>query len=121
MDKLLWVALGGALGSSLRYMLGVLLNSAFPYGTLAVNLLGCFAMGALVGYGAFAGQVNEQTRLLLAVGVLGGFTTFSSFSLDVLTMVEKDQLTLALGYIGITVIGSLFAVFAGSALVKALT
>ncbi len=66
------VALGGALGSVLRYAFGILLNGAFPYGTVAVNLLGCFAMGVLAGYGAFWGQTSEQVRVFLAVGVLGG-------------------------------------------------
>lgn len=121
MGNILLVALGGAFGSALRYVFAVMLNGAFPYGTLAVNILGCFAMGLFVGYGSFSGSVNEQARLLLAIGVLGGFTTFSSFSLDVLTMVERGQVTLALGYVGLSVIVSLFAVFAGVALVKAVS
>lgn len=115
------VALGGALGSVLRYGCSIMLNGAFPYGTLAVNILGCFTMGLLAGYGAFMGQMSEPARLFLMVGVLGGFTTFSAFSLDTLRMVEAGQLTQAVLYIGLSVIASLFAVFAGLGLVKALS
>lgn len=121
MANVLYVALGGALGSVLRYLLGLGLNGAFPYGTLAVNIIGCFVMGLLAGYGGLVGETPAFARYFLMVGVLGGFTTFSAFSLDVLLMVERGQPLLATGYIGLSVLLSLFAVFAGVWLVKALT
>lgn len=121
MANILYVAAGGALGSVLRYLTGIALNGPFPYGTLAVNTIGCFLMGLLAGYGSFMGQVPEPGRIFLMVGVLGGFTTFSAFSLDVLTLVERGQHTQAVLYIGLSVFASLFAVFAGVALVKSLS
>ncbi len=117
MANLLYVAFGGALGSVLRYLLSLGLNGAFPYGTLTVNVAGCFVIGLLAGYG----QTSETGRLFLMVGVLGGFTTFSAFSLDTLRLVEAGQVTLALAYAGLSVLLSLFAVFAGVGLVKALS
>ncbi len=121
MGNLAMVALGGAFGSVLRYLLSVWLNSAFPYGTLAVNIVGCFAMGLLAGYGAFMGALPEPWRIFLMVGVLGGFTTFSAFSLDVLTLVERGQVAQAAAYVLLSVGVSLFAVFGGVALVKTLS
>ncbi|WP_422396697.1 fluoride efflux transporter CrcB [Sphingomonas ginsenosidivorax] len=120
--SLLYVMLGGAFGSGARYLTGratlSLFGPGFPYGTLAVNLVGGLLMGALVGVLARASNGGETWRLLLGVGVLGGFTTFSSFSLDVVTMIERGQLTVALGYVLVSVIGSIAALFAGLTLAR---
>ena len=120
--SLIYVMLGGAFGSGARYLTGratlSLFGPDFPYGTLAVNLIGGLLMGALVGVLARVSNGGETWRLLLGVGVLGGFTTFSSFSLDAVTMIERGQLTVALGYVLLSVIGSIAALFAGLTLAR---
>ena len=118
----LLVMAGGAIGSAGRYLVGTATLRAFgpnyPWGTLAVNLIGGFLMGLLAGALARTSG-SEHTRLLLGVGVLGGFTTFSAFSLDAVTMVERGQWGIALAYALVSVIGSVVALFAGLYLVRA--
>ena len=118
----LLVLIGGAVGSVARYGVGRLTLGAFgpnyPWGTLAVNLIGGFLMGVLVGTLARAGG-SENTRLLLGVGVLGGFTTFSAFSLDAVSMIEGGQWGAAIVYALASVIGSVVALFAGLYLIRA--
>ncbi|HEX7694659.1 MAG TPA: fluoride efflux transporter CrcB [Sphingomonas sp.] len=118
----LLVMAGGAAGSAARYLVGKLtlgwFGPNYPWGTLAVNLIGGFLMGLLAGILARTGG-SEHTRLLIGVGVLGGFTTFSSFSLDTVLMVERGQWSIALLYALISVIGSVLALFAGLHLVRA--
>ncbi len=120
--SLIYVMLGGALGSGARYLTGratlSLFGPDYPYGTLAVNLIGGLLMGALVGVLARASNGGEAWRLLLGVGLLGGFTTFSSFSLDAVTMIERGQGAVALGYVLVSVIGSIAALFAGLTLAR---
>ena len=122
MSPLLYVMVGGAVGSGARYLTGramtALLGAGYPFGTLAVNLVGGLLMGVLVGVLA-RNAAPEGWRLLLGVGVLGGFTTFSSFSLDVVTMIERGAPGLALGYVLVSVIGSIAALFAGLSAVRA--
>ena len=122
MSPLLYVMVGGAVGSGARYLTGramtALLGAGYPFGTLAVNLVGGLLMGVLVGVLA-RNAAPEGWRLLLGVGVLGGFTTFSSFSLDVVTMIERGARGLALGSILVSVIGSIAALFAGLSAVRA--
>ncbi len=117
MNGILYVALGGALGASGRYALGhvmfKLMGPGYPWGTLVANVLGGLAMGLLVGWLAFRVSGGEHLRLFLAVGVLGGFTTFSSFSLEALRMIETKAYGTAAGYISASVIFSIFAVFLG--------
>jgi len=121
MYQLLLVMVGGALGSAARFFVGRATLSGFgpnfPYGTLTVNLVGGFAMGVLAGLLA-RHNAGETWRLLLGVGVLGGFTTFSAFSLDLVTMLERGSLGVALGYALVSVIGSVIALFAGLTLVR---
>lgn len=116
MYQLFLVMAGGAVGTAARYLVGrgavAAFGPVFPFGTLAVNLIGGFAMGVLMGMLARVGG-NENTRLLLGVGVLGGFTTFSSFSLEVVTMVERDAWMTALCYVLASVLGAVLALFAG--------
>ena len=115
------VALGGACGSVLRYGAGLAaarwLGVGFPYGTLFVNVTGSFAMGLLIEcLTRRYGGADAQLRLLLATGVLGGYTTFSSFSLDVATLVERGALITAFVYLAVTILAGIAALFAGLAL-----
>ncbi len=113
---LVFVMFGGALGAGARYLTGratlALFGPGFPVGTLAVNVIGGLLMGILAGVLARNGS-GEPWRLFLGVGVLGGFTTFSSFSLDVVGMIERGAPGAALFYILLSVIGSVLALFAG--------
>lgn len=118
------VFLGGGAGACLRYLAGklalALCGPGYPWGTLAANLLGGLAMGCLAGWLAFRSG-PEQVRLLLGVGVLGGFTTFSAFSLEVGLMLERGEWPTAAGYMLLSVAGSVAALFAGLALARAWT
>lgn len=111
------VMAGGALGAALRYQLGRasthLLGPGYPYGTLAANLLGGLAMGLLAGWLARSATGNEAMRLLLGVGVLGGFTTFSAFSLETFAMLQRGEAGMALGYVLLSVIGAVGALALG--------
>jgi fluoride exporter len=125
MHGVLWVALGGALGSSLRYGVNVwsgkLLGSAFPWHTLFVNIVGCFAMGVLTGLLAFRMNISQEVRLFLTTGVLGGFTTFSAFALDTALLVERRTIALAVIYVLASVLVSLIGVFVGLAVTRTAT
>ncbi|HEX7820071.1 MAG TPA: fluoride efflux transporter CrcB [Sphingobium sp.] len=111
------VMVGGAIGSALRYHAGklglALFGSGWPWGTLFVNVLGGLAMGLFAGWLALRGSGGEPVRLLVAVGVLGGFTTFSTFSLEAMTMIERGALASALSYILVSVIASIGALALG--------
>ena len=115
------VALGGAIGSMLRYGTGLLYlhngAASFPWATLSVNLLGGLLIGIVTGLLATVPAVisdySQETRLLMIVGVLGGFTTFSAFSLDAVHLFEKGQIATALIYILASVIGALTATALG--------
>lgn len=124
MIHLLLVMLGGAVGAAARYLTGRATLAAFgpnyPWGTLAVNLIGGFLMGLLAGSLARFGQGGEQWRLLLGVGVLGGFTTFSAFSLDAMVMIERGDWVPALGYVLVSVIGSIAALALGLGAMRAM-
>lgn len=121
MNALLLVMAGGALGSAGRYLTGrytlSLLGPDWPWGTMTVNLLGGLLMGLLTGALARV-AAPEGWRLFVAVGVLGGFTTFSSFSLDTVAMIERGAALPALGYVLTSVIGSIAALFAGLSLAR---
>lgn len=114
MSALLQVAIGGAIGASARYLTGLgmarLFGSAFPWGTLSVNALGSFAMGVLVVF--LSVKTDNRLAPLLMTGVLGGFTTYSAFSLDAVNLYERGQLGLAITY----VIGTLVLALGGLAL-----
>lgn len=121
MDKLFLVAAGGAAGSVARYLTGTLTVrwGGWPWGTLSVNILGGLLMGLLIGTLALRGGAEqERLRLLLGVGFLGGFTTFSAFSLEVANMIERRDMAGAAGYSLISVIASVAAVFAGLMLAR---
>lgn len=115
--------LGGAIGAGARHLVGkttlAWLGPNYPWGTLAVNLIGGFLMGLLAGGLLKFGQNGEQMRLFLGVGILGGFTTFSAFSLDTMLMFERGDWLTALGYILASVIGSVAALAIGLQLTRA--
>ncbi|MBN2631017.1 MAG: fluoride efflux transporter CrcB [Rhodobacteraceae bacterium] len=116
------VAFGGAIGASLRYLTNVgamrAFGPGFPYATLMVNILGCFLMGVLAAVLAAKGGMRFAPFLM--TGILGGFTTFSAFSLDAVTLWERGQLWLSAGYVGASVILSLAALMAGLSLARSL-
>jgi len=116
MPNLLIVMLGGALGAGARHLVGSVAlarwGTGFPLGTLSVNLIGGLLMGLLAGWLARGGG-SEASRLFFAVGILGGFTTFSAFSLETFLMIERSQYGLAALYIGASVIGSVALLFLG--------
>ena len=112
--------IGGAMRHGVNLAAAALLGSGFGYGTLAVNVAGSLAMGALAAFLAFQGEMAQPWRLFLATGVLGGFTTFSAFSLDAALLFERGQPGLAAIYVLASVIGSIAALFAGLALVRQL-
>lgn len=116
-QMLLAVAAGGALGSMGRYAVGVLLarmmGTGFPWGTLTVNIVGSFVMGLLIEAAALRGVMSGEARAFVFVGVLGGFTTFSSFSLDVVTLVQRDEVWAAGAYLAATVVVGVLALVFG--------
>ncbi len=121
--NVLLVALGGAFGSVCRYLLGVRLFKAFgpglPYGTFAANVVGGLLMGVLVAVLALRGGADqERWRVLLGVGVLGGFTTFSSFSIETALMIERRTYGLAAAYSLASVVLSVGALFLGLVLMR---
>ncbi|WP_223861651.1 fluoride efflux transporter CrcB [Geminicoccus harenae] len=113
-QSLLLVFLGGGLGAAARHLVnlgaGRLLGLGFPFGTLIVNVLGSALMGVIVAGAALRWQLPQDARLFLTTGVLGGFTTFSAFSLDVLTLWERDRHDLALLYVAASLLLSLAAI-----------
>lgn len=124
MYHLFLVALGGAVGSALRHLVNLaslrLFGPAFPWGTLTVNIAGSFAMGVLVEIVARRLGASNEMRLFLATGLLGGFTTFSAFSLDAVALWERGAVAAAAAYVGASVLLSLAALVAGLWLARGL-
>ena len=121
--SLFLVMIGGAVGSALRYLLGrlslALFGPGFPWGTLAANVFGGLAMGLLAGWLVAAMPADsEQWRLLIGIGLIGGFTTFSTFSLETVNMIQRGDLAVAAAYVAVSVAGAILALFAGLALVR---
>lgn len=123
MKMVLMAALGGAVGAAGRYLVGVvamrLLGSGFPWGTLIVNVAGCLIMGLLIEAFALRYSVSNEIRTLLATGILGGFTTFSAFSLDFAVLMERKAHGLAVLYLGASVGLSILALFVGLSIARA--
>lgn len=126
MQATLLVFLGAGLGGALRHGVNLgcarLCGTAFPWGTLTVNIFGSFLMGVLAGWLAFKAEHgwSQPLRLFLTTGVLGGFTTFSAFSLDAVLLWERGQAGHAAAYVAASVILSIAGLLAGLALVRAL-
>ena len=118
--SILLVALGGALGSVSRYLLGTWIQAVsksidFPYGTLTVNLLGCFAIGFLSQLAEARGVFTSESRAFVFIGILGGFTTFSSFGNDTINLLRDGEMFNALANVGANVILGLALVWLGRA------
>ncbi|MFO1351368.1 MAG: fluoride efflux transporter CrcB [Gammaproteobacteria bacterium] len=116
------VAFGGALGASARYVVYLLaghyLGGQFPYATVIVNVIGSFIMGVLIELMALKWSVTAEMRLFLTTGILGGFTTFSAFSLDAVVLFERGRLGLSIFYVAASVILSITALFLGLGLMR---
>ncbi len=116
MKIILAIGLGSGLGGILRFLISQLITnkhvSSFPFGTLAVNLLGCLLIGVVYGL-AMKGAITTEWKLFLGVGILGGFTTFSAFSFETMELIKQNNLLYALIYMGISVAGGVCATFLG--------
>jgi len=125
MTGFLLVFIGGGIGAAMRHGVNLLsmrlLGAGFPYATIIENVSGSLAMGLLAGYFAFKGDAVQPTRLFLATGVLGGYTTFSAFSLDTALLWERGEVALAAVYVIGSVALSIGGLFAGLALMRQLT
>jgi len=116
------VFLGGGLGAALRHLVNLTcarcLGIAFPWGTFIINISGSTVMGLIAGYLAFKGEASQPWRLFLMTGILGGYTTFSAFSLDAALLYERGEIGLAAAYAAGSVLLSIAGLFAGLALVR---
>jgi CrcB protein len=116
------VFLGAGIGGALRHGVNVgaarLFGYGFPFGTLIVNIVGSFVMGAFAGYFAFRPGIAQHMRLFLTTGILGGFTTFSAFSLDAALLIERHAYVAAAGYVVGSIAASVSALFFGLALFR---
>ena len=116
------VFIGGGLGAALRHGVNIwvarLIGTAFPYATMIENVTGSLVMGILAAYFAFKGDASQHLRLFLTTGILGGYTTFSAFSLDVALLYERGEIGMAAIYATGSVLLSIAGLFAGLALVR---
>ena len=116
MERLFWICVAGAAGTGVRYLVAVWasqrLGSAFPYGTLIVNLSGCFVVAALL-HAAFALGWSPTVRAALAIGFIGGLTTYSSFNYETLRLVEENALATAALNVALTIVGGFAAGWLG--------
>lgn len=120
MPKIAWIALGGAAGTCCRYYVATWMLQtvpAYPFGgTLTVNLIGSFLLGLLFAIGTSSDLIGPTTMLALTTGFMGGFTTYSTFSLDTFKLLRGGSTAVGVGYVSITVLGSLLGTAAGFAL-----
>ncbi|MFZ5944141.1 MAG: fluoride efflux transporter CrcB [Bacillota bacterium] len=120
--NILFIGLGGALGALSRYLVSGWVTNRFqhffPYGTLVVNITGCFLLGFFYSYTLERNVLHDYLRVFITIGFLGAFTTFSTFSLEILNLIKSNNLKTALIYIGVSVIIGLFAVWLGASLEK---
>ncbi|MEL0151378.1 MAG: fluoride efflux transporter CrcB [Parvibaculales bacterium] len=114
-QAIIWVALGGALGAVGRYLVGLSLKTAsgFPWATMSVNILGSLLMGLVIGWLSRQNGGSDALRLFVAVGILGGFTTFSAFSMDLFTLLERRDIAATMLYLGGSLLGGLLAFIIG--------
>lgn len=121
MISCLYVALGGAIGSVIRYLISLInVNeaSAFPYKTLVINVIGSLLIGLTVAFASKHTSIDSNIVLLIKVGICGGFTTFSTFALETTTLYQSGKIWLAFLYIILSVILSTAAVFLGQIIIK---
>lgn len=122
MKQTLLVGLGGGLGSILRYLTSILTAkyyaNSFPLATFAVNIIGCFLIGLLIGLLGQNIQANQNLKLLFITGFCGGYTTFSAFASENITLMQNNNYGTAILYIGISVLTGLLAVWFGLAISK---
>lgn len=118
------VFLGGGLGAALRHGINIgvarLFGGGFPYATFFINVSGSFVMGLIAAWFAFKGDASQHWRLFLTTGILGGYTTFSTFSLDAALLYERGQIALAATYVIGSVVLGIVGLFAGLAIVRTL-
>jgi len=115
------VFFGAGLGGALRHSvnrLAIAIGSSFPWQTVAINVTGCLLMGLTAGWFAFRGEASQGTRLFLTTGILGGYTTFSAFSLDAALLWDRGQERAAIAYVVVSVVASLVGVFLGLSLMR---
>src|SRR6195256_3856802 len=116
------VFIGGGLGPTLGHIVNFVcprfLGTAFPYHTFIINITGSTVMGLIAGYLAFKGEASQPWRLFLMTGILGGYTTFSAYSLDAALLYERGEIGLALFYVVGSVVFSILGLFAGLALMR---
>ena len=117
MKELIYIFIGGGLGSIVRYILGrwvnTFHNSNFPFGTLTINIIACFVLGFIIGLADHKQLLSPASRLFWAVGFCGGFSTFSAFSSETLTLIQQGQNSTMLLYIILSVVVCLIATFGG--------
>jgi fluoride exporter len=120
MQGVFLVALGGALGSTARHLVNLasMRLNAMPWHTMAINIVGSFLIGVATGWLARRAGTSDDVRLFLVTGILGGFTTFSAFSLDIALLWERQATVQAVSYVLLSVLGSILAVFLGLALAR---
>ena len=115
---------GGGIGAALRHGINLgaarWLGTGFPWGTLFINVSGSLMMGLAAGYFAFKGDASQSWRLFLTTGILGGYTTFSAFSLDAAVLYERGEVSLAAAYVLGSVVLSIAGLFAGLAIARSL-
>jgi len=118
----LLVFVGGGLGATLRHLINLtcarFMGTGFPWGTFIINISGSTAMGLIAGYLAFKGEASQPWRLFLMTGILGGYTTFSAYSLDAALLYERGEVMLAASYVVGSVVLSIAGLFGGLALVR---
>jgi fluoride exporter len=118
------VFIGGGLGATMRHLINVTcircMPPGFPWGTFLINITGSTVMGLIAGYLALKGQASQPWRLFLMTGILGGYTTFSAFSLDTALLYERGEVGLAAAYVAGSVALSVAGLFAGLALIRQL-
>lgn len=124
LSMIVYVAAGGAIGAVGRFgvvsLAGALLGHGFPYGTVIVNVVGSFVLGVIIETSALVWSPSPEIRAMIVVGVLGAFTTFSTFSLDVVTLVTRGENAHAMLYVTVSVVASIAALWVGMALTRVL-
>lgn len=118
----LLVFFGGGIGATLRHLINLtcarFMGTGFPWGTFVINITGSTVMGLIAGYLAFKGEASQPWRLFLMTGILGGYTTFSAYSLDAVLLYERGEVMLAASYVVGSVVLSIAGLFGGLALVR---